>query len=86
MTEHELGQAWGPTLKQAVAKKDRKPVEGQGIRRNYYEMGDGIEGLKMAIKDDPNTKGDRKLFQLVGGCEKASDALYKHLEATYNWD
>ena len=79
-----LDQAWGPTLKQAG--KGTTPVDGQDIRKSFYKMGDGIEGLLRAIKEDSNTKGDKKLAQLVAACDKASTALYRHLEATYKWD
>ena len=69
-----------------AASNDGKAPVKPDIRHPYYEMGDKLGVLKDAIKGDSELKKDKKLVSLVTDIEKATDALHKHLEATYIWD
>ena len=76
-----------PNPQRVVARyaQTKKDLPDQKVRKAYYEAGDGIQGLKEAARSALGG-GDRKYNDLVKKLEAAHNALYKYLEATYNWD
>jgi len=79
---HELAAL---TQEGKVAASGKKPVNGQDIRKGYYESGDRIHSLLEAVKSDPATKGDKALLKAVEGLNKAHDAVFNALKP-YAWD
>lgn len=67
------------------AKPAPIPVNGQDIRKGYYESGDRIYTLSVAVKSDPATKGDKALLKAVEDLNKAHTAVYNALKP-YAWD
>lgn len=78
----EQGREPRPESPRLAAGKYKTPV----MRKPYYEMGDGLEGLKDVIQTDAGLKDDKKLRQLVKAIDDAVGELHKHLEANYIWD
>lgn len=58
--------------------KPKKPE----LRKPYYDVADGMEGLKDVIRE----MGDTALSQLGYAVERALDHLRDHLNDNYNWD
>lgn len=81
---HELA-ALSTEGKTAAPASGKKPVNGQDIRKGYYESGDKIYTLTEAVKADPNTKDDKALIKAVEDLQKAHDAVFAALKP-YTWD
>lgn len=52
------------------------------LRRPYYEMSDGMYGLKAAVDD----LKDPELSRLVKELMDVQNRIYKAFEARYRWD
>jgi hypothetical protein len=71
----------------AAKKKDTKePAKvTKDIRHPYYEAGDAISALNLAVSSDPVTKVDQKLLRALDELKEAHDKVHEALKP-YAWD
>jgi len=60
-------------------------VSDDKIRKAYYKVGDGIEGLDEALSREDATKADQALKAAVVDLREAFDKVHKALDR-YDWD
>ena len=84
----ELESRWGAVVDfpHRITPGAKTPLSTDQIRKGYYEYADGVVGFRGAVENEPGTRQDRKLVELVRASEKALKNVWLHLEANYIWD
>lgn len=60
----------------------RKKTTNPNIRKPYYELSDGMVGIKEALRDSKDQDVKRRVEEL----EQAIADLKGQLDKNYNWD
>jgi hypothetical protein len=60
--------------------KIKKSPGPPGLRKDFYELSDGLQGMRGACRRDPVIK------DCIEEMERAFEKLRMHLNANYDWD
>jgi len=78
----KLEQAWGRT----VTAASRQNVGSDYIRRHYFQMLDGFNGLEQAVMRDVVTGRDQEFDRWLRLLKGAIRKVSLHMDRNYNWD